>query len=690
MIAMALNATLGDYDMNGWTDLYICNDYHHGDRLLLNYNGTFKESIQTHTGHTSFYSMGSDVGDVNNDGWPDLFTLDMAYEEHYRSKTNMGSMDPDYFWSLVAQGNHYQYMQNALQVNCGNGYFSDMAQIGGISKSDWSFATLLIDLDNDADQDILISNGVLRDMRNNDFNKMVKDKYNNMVGPTNYLEVLHQLPSTPIANVMYSNDGNLHFTKLPATAGFEEKNFSHGMAYADFNGDGLMDVVINNENSTASIYKNVSETNGHYINIKLEGPAQNKDGLGCSVIVYTGKNKQINTMQTTRGYFSSVEPVLHFGIGGVDMVDSIEVFWNHESVSILKNIEPDKTITIRYSKEKKIQFVSPPPPGIQADTFNMGDFVHRENPFDDYREEVLLPYKLSQNGPFISTGDINGDSLEDYFIGGAAGYEGAVYFQNENGSFTKSVQPALEADKAAEDMESVLTDVDGDGDKDLIVVSGSNEFQDINPLLLPRIYINNGKGVFEKAGKGRIPEEKINAQCIKMFDADGDNDMDLFIGGRLVSGEYAVPASSVIWFNQGGRFVDNTSTLAPFLKNFGMVTDAVTDDVDKDGDVDLILVGEWMAPALLTNDGKGKFTYSAIDAAGTGLWWTIEKGDFDKDGDSDFVLGNLGWNNKFSGSKETKLEVYSADFDHSGDYDVVLAKHQTRTGITGSRSSMHF
>jgi len=668
-----LNVTLGDYDLNGWTDMYICNDYHHGDRLLLNFNGKFRESIFTHTGHTSFYSMGSDVGDVNDDGWPDLFTLDMAYEEHYRSKTNMGSMDPDYFWSLVEEGNHYQYMQNALQVNCGEGYFSDMAQIGGISKSDWSFSTLFVDLDDDADQDILISNGVLRDMRNNDFNKMVKDKYNNMVGPTNYLEVLHQLPSTPIPNVMYSNDGNMHFTKLPETAGFDEKNFSHGMAYADFDGDGLMDVVINNENSLASIYKNVSSTDGHYINIKLEGPGKNLNGLGCSVIVYSGTNKQFNTMQTTRGYFSAVEAMLHFGLGSATIVDSIKVFWNHESMSVLKNLEVDKTMTIRFSKEQKIPFIPPAPPGIQADTINVGDFVQQETPFNDYRDEVLIPYKLSQNGPFISVGDLNGDKLEDYFIGGAAGFAGAVYFQKEDGSFDRSAQPALEAEKATEDMESVLTDVDGDNDLDLIVVSGSNEFQDMSPLLVPRIYINNGKGKFDKVGKNRMPDEKINSQCIEMFDADGDKDMDLFIGGRLVSGEYAVPASSALWYNEGGHFVDNTSEVAPFLKKFGMVTDAVADDIDADGDQDLIVVGEWMAPTMLINDGSGKFIAISLDDVGAGLWWTIEKGDFDKDGDSDFLVGNLGWNNKFSGSKETKLEVYTSDFDQSGDYDVVLA-----------------
>ncbi|HJW27701.1 MAG TPA: CRTAC1 family protein, partial [Saprospiraceae bacterium] len=480
-----LNATLGDFDMNGWTDIYICNDYHHGDRLFMNTNGKFRDEIQTRTGHTSFYSMGSDVGDINNDGWPDLFTLDMAYEEHYRSKTNMGRMDVDWFWSLVASGNHYQYMQNALQINQGAGYFSDMAQVAGISKSDWSFATLFADLDLDGDQDILITNGVLRDMRNNDFNKMVKDKYNMIVGPSNYLEVLKQLPSTPIANIMYSNDGKLHFTKLPPESGFSEKNFSHGMAYADFNGDGLLDVVINNENSVASVYENITQTSGHYLSISLEGPGKNVNGLGCSVIVYAGGTKQINTMQTTRGYFSAVEPVLHFGLGAARSADSLKVYWDHAEMSVLKNIPGNQSLKIKYSKEKKIPFRADPLPGVLAQEVKACDYVHHETPFDDYKKEVLLPYKLSQNGPFVSVADINGDKLEDFFIGGAAGYAGAVYAQNPDQTFSKTNQPAIEADKSAEDMGSVWLDSDGDHDPDLLVVSGSNEFEDDHPLLRP-------------------------------------------------------------------------------------------------------------------------------------------------------------------------------------------------------------
>jgi hypothetical protein len=268
---------------------------------------------------------------------------------------------------------------------------------------------------------------------------------------------------------------------------------------------------------------------------------------------------------------------------------------------------------------------------------------------------------------------MNGDQRDDYFIGGASGFAAALFFQNQDGSFTKSVQPALEEDKQAEDMESAMIDVDEDGDKDLLVVSGSNEFQDENVLLAPRLYINDGHGKLNKAVKNRIPDTKINGQCMELFDADGDKDLDVFLGGRLVGGEYAVPANSYIWINEAGHFEDKTKSIAPFLEKFGMVTEALATDMDKDGDSDLVVVGEWLAPTILLNDGHGQFTSRTIDAAGTGLWWTIEAGDFDGDGDDDFILGNLGWNNKFSGSREAKLEVYSADFDQSGDYDVVLA-----------------
>ncbi len=667
-----LQVSLGDFDLNGWTDLYVTNDYHHADHLYLNSKGVFYDALPTHTGHVSFYSMGADVGDINEDGWLDIFTLDMAFDDHVKSKTNMGSMDADRFWSIVAEQKHYQYMQNGLQVNQGNGYFSELAQVAGIAKTDWSYATLFADLDLDADQDILITNGVLRDLQNNDFNTMVKSRYQGMVGPENYLDILKALPSNPVANIIYSNEGHLQFKKLAPEAGFDTPGFSHGMVYSDLNGDGLLDVVINNMNAPASIYKNTSTTNGHYLKIKLKGPKGNPDGLGCTVVVYSGNKKQINTMQTSRGYFSAVESILHFGVGTTTLVDSVKIYWDAKQMSLLKNIKTDQMIAIDYMKEDKLPFRIDPMNTLAAVDKKLADFQHKESNYNDYKEQVLLPYKLSQNGPLISVGDVNGDGLEDFFVGGAAGQSGAIYFQTGEAGFQRSTQTALLADKDSEDQESVFIDVDRDGDLDLIVISGSNEFPEGNKLLADRLYINDGAGDFSRANK-LFPDYLINGQTIVAFDADGDGDTDLFIGGRLIGGQYAIPASSKVLINEGGRFTDQTKTNASFLEKFGMVTDAVADDIDLDGDIDLLVVGEWMDPMLLENDGKGLFTQKIISAGGTGLWWTIEKGDFDNDGDSDFVLGNLGWNNKFGGSHGTKLEVFSNDIDQNGNFDVVLA-----------------
>ncbi len=668
-----LNVSLGDFDMNGWTDIYICNDYHHADHLYMNRAGKFTDELQSRTGHISFYSMGSDVADVNQDGWLDIFTLDMAFEDHIRSKTNMGSMNRQRFWDMVADGQHYQYMQNALQINQGYGFFSEKAQVAGISKSDWSYSTMFADLDHDSDQDILITNGILRDLRNNDFNMYVKDKYQNRVGPENYLEVLKNIPSTPIPNIIFNNEGNLHFSKLPPEAGFNKGDFSHGMAIVDLNGDGKLDVVINNANAPASLYKNETKTNGHYTNIRLKGPGTNLAGLGCSVIVYAGGKKQINTMQSSRGYFSSSEAMVHFGLGAAEKIDSIKVIWDHKSMTVLKDQEVDKMILVNYAKERKVAFVVDKITGVLAEDAKRIDHRHLETIFDDYQLQVLLPYKLSQNGPYLSVSDVNGDGLEDVFIGGAAGYPGSIYVQGDDGKFQLTYQPALASDKDCEDQEASFVDIDSDQDFDLIVTSGSYEFPESNNSLRVRLYINNGKGVFSKSAKKILPEILVNSQCIEVFDFDGDADPDVFIGGRIVGGKYPLPASSKLLVNDNGNFIEKTASLAPFLEKFGLVTDALQDDIDKDGDIDLLVVGEWMQPTWLINGGNTGFTMKSIEAAGKGLWWTIEKGDFDSDGDPDFILGNLGWNNKFGGAKGTKLEVFAKDFDANGDFDVVLA-----------------
>lgn len=667
-----LAMSLGDFDGNGWTDIYVCNDYIHGDFLYMNTGGRFREELRERTGHTSFYSMGADAGDVNNDGWEDIFILDMAFDDHYRAKTNMESMRPDLFWDLVAQGHHYQYAQNTLQRNRGDGYFTETAQVGGLSKSDWSWATVFADLDHDGMQDIVVTNGILRDMKNNDFALWLQQAYEGRVGPANYREALTKLPSNPIPNKLYRNIDGLLFADVTEAAGFAEPGFSHGLAYADLDGDGALDLVLNNMNSPAGIYRNVSAGRGNFFTLTLTGPGRNTHGLGIPLMFCADGKCTARTMQTSRGYFSSSPPELHFGMGSTDVVDSVVIWWNANEMSVLTGLRANRKHHVQYADAKKQPRIARPSSNIGLAESTVLPFVHLEVPFNDYRDQVLLPYKLSQNGPFIAQGDIDGDGLDDLFIGGAAGQPGTVLKQLRDGSFVATVQPAFVADAAHEDQGAVFFDIDGDGDLDLYVASGSNEVSEGDALLIDRVYLNDGRGTFARSMAALPDGLRINGQCVTVIDVNGDGGPDLFVGGRLVAGQYPLPARSAILINEQGVLKDRTQEIAPFLEKFGLVTAAVVIDVDNDDDPDLMIAGEWMAPTILLNEG-GKFSSITLDTPGVGLWFALAVADIDGDGKMDVVAGNLGWNQKFGG-KSPKLTVYAGDFDDNGDHDVVLAK----------------
>ena len=671
-----LSVSASDLNNDGWTDLYVSNDYDEPDFMYYNNgDGTFENVILDKIKHISRFSMGTDTGDINNDGSIDLLTLDMASEDHYRSKTNMRSMNAQEFKEMIDKGDHHQYMFNTLQLNNGSGSFSDIANIAGIAKTDWSWAGLLADLDNDGYKDIIISNGVKKDVRNNDFLTGLYEELK--TDSKDFYKMSKLAPSNPLSNYIYKNKNGYEFENVTKEWGFDLPSFSHGLSYADLDNDGDLDIVTNNMGSEASIYKNNS--NGNYLKVEFEGSAKNTFGYGAKVIVYNKDKIQLAENSVTRGYFSSKEPNLFFGLGKEKTVDSLKVIWPDRKVQVYHNLKVNKTLTAKHAKAK-----SPKAKDLNSKTLftniNAQDiglnFTHVENEFDDFSEEVLLPHKLSNNGPFSATSDVNNDGLDDVFIGGAANQAGVLYLQTKEGVFQKSNSTPWEIDRLSEDLAALFFDVDMDGDTDLYVASGGSEFKSGNHLLKDRIYINDGYGNFIKNTKA-LPNIFESSQAVKASDIDKDGDLDLFVGTRLIAGKYTFPASSYLLLNENGIFKEVQNTLAPDLKQIGMVTDAVFSDIDQDGDEDLLVVGEWMEITVLENT-NGSFIKNSkgFGLSGTtrGFWWSITVSDIDNDGDDDYILGNLGKNNKFKATKEHPFKVYTNDFDGNGTNDVVLAK----------------
>ena len=674
-----LSVTATDFNNDNWIDLYIGNDYAEPDFLYKNNrDGTFTNVINETMNHISHLSMGSDSGDINNDGFLDLLTIDMSSEDHYRSKTNMQSMNVDLFNSMVQNGKHHQYMTNTLQVNTGLGSFSDIANIAGISRTDWSWSGLLVDLDNDSWKDIIITNGIKKDVLNNDYIKYIKN-LNENISEDEFFNVSKKAPSLPLSNYAYKNTGNLSFENVSEKWGFNLPSFSSGMAYGDLDNDGDLDVVINNMEQPAFVYEN--KATGNFLKIQLIGSEKNKFGYDVKANIYHNGKKQLAQNSVTRGYFSSVEPGLFFGLGNDTKVDSIEVIWPDRKINLFKNIDANTTINAKYSRAKiKLNDPSNIKPllsKINVEKHGL-DYIHKENEFDDFKEEVLLPHKLSNNGPFSASEDVNNDGLDDIFIGGASGQEGVLFIQTVEGKFKRSLSSPWTKDKESEDLGALFFDLDGDGDKDLYVTSGGSEFKKGNKILKDRIYINDGLGNFIKNSEA-IPNIYESTQTVKASDIDADGDLDLFIGTRVISGKYTFPATSYILINKNGILKKAKGPTAKALKDIGMVTDAVFSDIDNDGDEDLLIVGEWMKIRVLENN-EGEFKDSSKNFGkfldnSRGMWWSITASDIDNDGDDDYIIGNLGKNNKFKASKEHPFKVYANDFDGNGTNDIVLAKY---------------
>jgi len=675
-VSYGLSVSASDFNNDGWMDLYVANDYAEPDFMYQNNgNGTFTNVVNEQFMHITQLSMGSDTGDMNNDGLLDLITTDMTPEDHYRSKTNMASMSAEAFKALIDSGAHRQYMANSLQINTGKGTFFDVANMAGIASTDWSWASLLVDLDNDGYKDIVVSNGIKKDVDNNDFRNTLTDLDSN-TSAEELFELSQKAPSVPISNYAFRNKGNLEFEKVSKPWGFDTPSFSSGMAYGDLDNDGDLDLVLNNMESKAFVYEN--KATGNFLKINLQGPKNNKFGIGVKAKIYYGNNLQVSEHILTRGFISSVEPGLFFGLGKETMIERAEVIWPDGKQNTLTNVQANQFLTVKY-KEASIKVIETNTETTlleQINTTNVGvNYVHQENYFDEFTDEILLPHNISQNGPFSAIADVNGDGFQDLFIGGALDQSGIMYLQTSNGNFRKASSQPWEKDKNSEDLQALFFDVDNDGDKDLYVTSGGTENKRGSYLLKDRLYINDGNGSFVKDTKA-LPNIYEHTQVVKTSDIDDDGDLDLFVGVRSVPGKYAYPGTSYLLINNKGVFNKANYDIAPDLTNLGMVTDAVFSDVDQDGDEDLMVVGEWMTVTLLVNN-KGVFINESDNyglSNTRGLWWCITANDLDNDGDEDYIIGNLGKNNKFKASKEHPFKVYVNDFDENGTNDIVLSK----------------
>ena len=675
----ALNASASDLDRDGDVDLYIPVDYDkadvHGDN---DGNGNFTNIVNQSMRHLSMFSMGSDAADVSNDGFIDLFTADMVAEDNYRNKANMGGMNPENFYRVASQGEHFQYMFNCLQINNGNGLFSEVGQLAGLSTTDWSWSPLFADLDNDGLKDLTVTNGMFRDVRNKDYidkrnkKRALQQSQNDLGSEPDMLPLIEIAPSVRIANYAYKNLGDLEFENVSSEWGFDFKGWTQGSAYGDLDNDGDIDLVVNNMNDVGQIYRNNGSVDSNYLRVNLLDE-KNHTSRNSMVEVYYGKvGYQLNEKSPVRGYCSHSEEVLHFGLGEVTKVDSVIISWPNKTQTRLRNVESNQTITADMSEGLKPTSKNEIIPLFALDAKPIIKHTHTENEFDDYRTEVLLPHRMSHLGPHVSIADVNKDGKDDVFVGGPSGSQGKLFLSSGAGFKEKSGPWSKHGNQ--EDLGSCFFDIDGDNDLDLYVAAGGNEAPFGSEFLQDRLYINNS-GIFIES---QLPEIRTSNSCVKASDFDGDGDLDLFVGGRQLPGKYPYPTSSYILRNDDGKLTDATAEVAPALSQIGMVTDAVWTDYDNDGDDDLVMVGEWMPVTVFLNtDGELTDATATVGLANTSGWWnTIEQADMDADGDLDLIAGNLGLNIKYTASDEEPFTVYSYDFDSNGTNDIVLSYYQ--------------
>lgn len=675
-----LGIAVADINQDSWPDIFASNDYISNDLLYINNrDGTFTDMAGTTFKHTSYSAMGNDVADINNDGRLDIVEVDMLPPDNYRKKLMLGATNHDRYRSEIQYGYDPQYMRNTLQLNQGpdkdgNPLFSEIAQLAGVDATDWSWSPLFADFDNDGWKDLLITNGYPRDITNRDFinyraQELMQDRQLQPVSKQR-LEALQKLDGAFLHNFLFQNQHNLEYKDVSAEWGFTENRYSSGAAYADFDSDGDLDLVIVNTGAPASIWRNNAEqfTKNHSLVIGLAGPAGNRNGYGAKISVYADSLVMYQEAYPVRGYQSTVDAAIHFGLGNHVQADSIVVIWPDERISRLYNVPPAKRLQVNYAESReRIQASVAAQKNHSSDANNKLNihFLHKESPYTDFNIQPLLPHKFSQGGPCTATADVNSDGLEDFFVGGAYNQSGELFIQQRDGRFIS--RQIDKGKKPQEDMGVLFFDADNDKDADLYVVSGGNEFAAGSHYYQDRLYRNDGKGRFILDSTA-LPTETESGSCVAAADYDGDGDLDLFVGGRITPQHYPDGGKSFLLENNRGVFRDVTDQKAPGLKNIGMVNAAVWSDIDNDKKPDLVVVGEWMPITVFLNNGSSlKNATTQLGLAKTVGWWnSIQAGDVNGDGKPDFIAGNLGLNSRYKTSEKNPMSIYITDFANIG------------------------
>ncbi|MES2795969.1 MAG: VCBS repeat-containing protein [Bacteroidota bacterium] len=689
LIGFGLGITIGDVNEDNWPDIYISNDFYERDYLYINQrNGTFKEDIKSQMQHISLSSMGADIADINNDGLLDIFVTDMLPGDDVRLKTTSTFEGFDLFDFKLKQDFWYQYMRNNLHLNNGEGGFSEIGQFSGVHATDWSWGALIFDMDNDGYKDLFVANGILKDLTDQDFVNFLGDRntMQQMLEGKKFdaKEFIDKISSKPIPNYAFKNQGNLKFENQAKLWGLEGPGFSNGSAYGDLDNDGDLDLIVNNLNAPLSVYKNKSVENNktNFLRVNLIGTQQNIHGIGSKIYVYQDGELKMQQQMPNRGFQSSSDHQLIFGLGTNSKIDSVKIIWPNDATQVLKNVQSNGNLVlnIKDANQKFVYVNSLQSTYFQDNTNNTISYTHTESNFVDYNRDLLLKQKLSTTGPAMAVGDVNADGLDDIYLGGAAGQKKVLYIQSVSGQFKESNQADFALDQTTENTDAVFFDADNDKDLDLFVVTGSNEFEQNAVELHDLLYLNDGKGNLKR--DIRFPSIYENGSSVAASDFDKDGDIDLFVGSRMISGKYGLNAPSNLFINDGtGGFKNMTKRYMPQISELGMVTDAEWADIDKDGFQDLVVTQDWGGIAIYKNEKGGQLVYFQAIENSEGLWNCLKPMDIDGDGDIDFIAGNAGENIRMKASVEKPAYLYTSDFDKNGAYEQIITC-ETENGIS--------